>query len=78
MNDFISIFKNDLLELLDKLLKKNIINQSFNSKNISIDYQSKSKKGDISTNIFILLNKEVKDKNFDLNQFLSNELDNLA
>ena len=57
MNDFISILKKDLLSVIDNLINKNIINQSFNKDNLSIDYLSKSKQGDISTNLLLILKK---------------------
>ena len=66
MNDFISIIKKDLLDVIDILINKNIINQSFNKDSLSIDYLSKSKQGDISTNLFILLNSNLNNKNYDL------------
>ena len=50
MNDYISELKKDLLYLLDKLIKQKVIDQSLNKINLSIDYLSKSKQGDISTN----------------------------
>ena len=66
MNDFISILKKDLLSVIDILINKNIINQSFNQDNLSIDYLSKSKQGDVSTNLFILLNSQHNKKNYNL------------
>ena len=51
MNDFISILKKDLFNIIDILINKNIINQYFNKDNLSIDYLSKSKQGDVSTNL---------------------------
>jgi len=77
MSDYLFILKNDLFIIANKLIEKNLINQSFNLSNISIDYQSKSKKGDVSTNLFILLNKNINDKNFNINIFVQNELDDL-
>ena len=66
MNDYISILKKDLLNVIDILIEKNIVNQSFNKNNITIDYLSKSKQGDVSTNLFILLNAELNKKKYDL------------
>ena len=54
MNDYISILKKDLLDVIDNLVKKNIVNQDFKKDNLTIDYLSKSKQGDVSTNLFIL------------------------
>ena len=66
MNDFISELKKDLLYLLDSLIKQKIIDQSLNKTNLSIDYLSKSKQGDISTNLFILLKQHLIDHKHDL------------
>ena len=49
MNDHISILKKDLLDLIDNLIKSNIVNQDFKKDNLTIDYLSKSKQGDVST-----------------------------
>jgi len=66
MNDYISILKKDLLNVIDNLIKRNIVNQNFNKDNLTIDYLSKSKQGDVSTNLFILLNSQLNEKNQDL------------
>ena len=71
MNDLISIFKKDLYKLIDDLKKKKIIND-FNLYSISIDYSSKSKKGDLSTNIFLILNEKKLDKVFNLKDYVAN------
>ena len=66
MNDYISILKKDLLNVIDNLVKSNIVNKTFNKDNLTIDYLSKSKQGDVSTNLFILLNSQLNEKNQDL------------
>ena len=70
MNDYISILKKDLLHVIDILIEKNIVNQSFIKDNLTIDYLSKSKQGDISTNLFILLNSHLNKKNYDLQKIV--------
>ena len=57
MNDYISILKKDLLKFIDKLIDTNIINSSFNKSSFSLDFMSKSKQGDVSTNLLIVLEK---------------------
>ena len=74
MNDYISELKKDLLYLLDKLIKQKVIDQSLNKINFSIDYLSKSKQGDISTNLFILLKNNLIDKNYDLKKNIIEEI----
>ena len=76
MNDLISLFKNDLFQLIKELKDKKIIND-FNKKNISIDYSSKSKQGDLSTNVFLLLNKVHHNTNFDLKEIIIKYLSNI-
>ena len=66
MNDYLSILKNDLLNVIDILIKRNIIIQNFNKNNLTIDYLSKSKQGDVSTNLFILLKSQLIKKKYDL------------
>mgnify|MGYP002035018620 CR=1 FL=1 len=75
MNDYLSIIKKDFIVLAENIIKKNIIDKNFNIDNISIDYNSKSKKGDISTNFLILLRNNLIDKNFDIQDFIYKEID---
>ena len=65
MNDYITEFKKDLNKIINDLIEKNIIND-FNFNKLSIDYSSKSKQGDISTNLFLILLKQNLKKNYDL------------
>ncbi|MDP6784192.1 MAG: arginine--tRNA ligase, partial [Alphaproteobacteria bacterium] len=66
MNDYISILKKDLLDVIDNLIKNNIVNQDFKKDNLTIDYLSKSKQGEVSTNLFILLNSQLNKNDYDL------------
>ena len=36
MNDYISILKKDLLNVIDNLIKRNIVNQNFNKDNLAL------------------------------------------
>ena len=76
MSDLISVFKYDLYKLIRNLQNKKIIND-FNLESISIDYSSKSKKGDLSTNIFLLLIKINLDNKFNLKDYIINYFFNL-
>ena len=76
MNDLISLFKKDLYLLVEDLIDKKFID-TVEKNNISIDFSSKSKKGDLSTNIFLMLSKKCVDKNFDLKTYLLNYFKNL-
>tara|TARA_Y100000590_G_scaffold465757_1_gene638970 strand:- start:610 stop:2355 length:1746 start_codon:yes stop_codon:yes gene_type:complete len=66
MNNYLFKFKEDLFFIIDDLIKNNIIESKFIKSNISIDYLSKSKQGDVSTNLYILLKKHLNDKSFNL------------
>ena len=76
MNDYISILKKDLLNVIDNLIKRNIVNKNFNKDNLAIDYLSKSKQGDVSTNLFILLNSQLNKKNHDLRKNIQENIIN--
>ena len=70
MIDIISLFKNDLNSLIENLQNKNIIS-NFKINNVNIDFSSKSKQGDISTNILLVLNKKNLNKDFNLKNHIS-------
>ncbi len=76
MNDYLSILKKDLLNVIDILIEKNIVNQSFNKDNLTIDYLSKSKQGDVSTNLFILLNSQHNKKDYNLKKIIHENIFN--
>ena len=76
MTNIISLFKNDLYKLIDDLeSKKNIVD--FRKNSISIDYSSKSKQGDLSTNILLILRKKNLNKDFNIESYVFNFLKNL-
>ena len=58
MSDYLSILRKDLITIIEKLIHENILSESFNKSSLSIDYLSKSKKGDVSTNLLIIIRKE--------------------
>ena len=76
MNDYITEFKKDLNKIINDLIKKNIIND-FNFNKLSIDYSSKSKQGDLSTNLFLILLKQNLKKNYDLKDHIFKFLSSL-
>ena len=76
MNDYITEFKKDLNKIINDLIEKNIIND-FNFNKLSIDYSSKSKQGDISTNLFLILLKQNLKKNYDLKDHIFKFLSSL-
>ena len=76
MSDYLSKLKNDLLSVSDHLIKENIIDKSFNKSNFSLDYLSKTKQGEVSTNIFILLKNNLVDKKHDLIKDIKKKISN--
>ncbi len=74
MNDYISILKNDFLKIANDLISSQIIDKNINLQNISIDFNSKSKQGDVSSNFFIFSRKYLFDKNYKLDKKIEEEL----
>ena len=74
MNDHLSIIKEDLIKLAKNIINKNILDNNFNLENISIDYLSKSKQGDISTNLLILIKNNLIEKDYQIEDFLYQEI----
>ena len=57
MNNYIQILLNFFYQYSDELLSNNIISE-INKKQISIDYLSKNKKGDIASNFYLIIKKK--------------------
>ena len=77
MSDHLSLLKKELINLVNELLKDKIISDSFNINALSIDYQSTSRQGDVSTNLLIILNKKKIDTNIDLQSLVIKKLNNI-
>ena len=77
MSDHLSLLKKELINLVNELLKDKIISDSFNINALSIDYQSTSRQGDVSTNLLIILNKKKLDTNIDLQSLVIKKLNNI-
>ena len=77
MGDHLSFLKKDLINVVNDFVKDKIILDSFNINSLSIDYQSTSRQGDVSTNLLIILNKKKIDPNIDLESLLIKKLDNI-
>ena len=73
MSDLITLFKKDLFNLIEDLKNNNIID-NLKLESISIDYSSKSKQGDLSTNILLILLKKNLNKEFDIKKYVYNYL----
>ena len=74
MNNYINYFIHDISKIVDSLIKDSIIKNNFDKSIISVDYSSKSKQGDISSNIVMILNQFLLNKNFDLRNHLLNNI----
>ncbi len=66
MNNYIQILLNFLHKYADELFYNKIIS-NINVNQISIDYLSNNKRGDIASNFFLIINKKIIDKNYDFN-----------
>ncbi len=81
LQDFIKICMNNHIELLfkhfdnyaDNCIKNNLLS-NFNKKSISIDFSSKSRKGDISSNFYLVAVKKIINKTFNLHDELIKEV----
>lgn len=76
MNSHIDLLYDFFSEYVDTCLKKNIFNE-FNKKSISIDFSSKSRQGDISSNFYLVAIKKNIDKKFNLKDNLKSEINKL-
>ena len=69
MSDIVTTFKKDIFNLIYELESKDII-EIIKRESISIDYSSKSRQGDISTNILLILFKRNINKQFDIKEYV--------
>ena len=53
MNDLLSLIKKDLTNLIEKLFNDDVIKNNISNK-LTIDYNSKSKQGDLSSNVLFI------------------------
>ena len=82
--DFIGIYMNNHIDLLytyfnefaDKCIKNNHLD-ALNRKSISIDFSSKSRQGDISSNFYLVAIKKILDKEFNFKDELIAGVHNL-
>ena len=70
MNNYIQQLTNFFFSFSEELMSKNIISE-INQNQISIDYLSKNKKGDIASNFYLIINKKITDKNYDFKNDLN-------
>ena len=77
MNNHIDLLFNYFNEFVDYCIKSNYLDK-FNRKSISIDFSSKSRQGDISSNFYLVAIKKLLDKQFNLKDELLAGINNLS
>jgi len=77
MNNYLFKLKDDLNNIISDLIDKKIINKNFNYSSISLDYLSKSRRGDASSNILILLKQNLKNNEFDITNEIKSQFTKL-
>ena len=77
MNNHIHLLQSFFIDYAIKAEKNNIFNY-VNKKSIGIDFSSKSRKGDISSNFYLVCIKKIKDKKFNFYEDLLNSLNKLG
>ena len=73
MNNHIDELQYFFLKYADNAEKNNILNH-ISKNSISIDFSSKSRQGDISSNFYLVCVKKIKDIKFDLQKDLIKSL----
>ena len=77
MNNHIDLLFNYFNEFVDDCFKMNYLD-NFNRKSISIDFSSKSRQGDVSSNFYLVAIKKILDKQFNLKDELLKGIHNLS
>ena len=77
MNNHIDLLFNYFNKFADTCIQNNYLD-NFNRKSISIDFSSKSRQGDISSNFYLVTIKKILDKQFNLKDELLSGIHNLA
>ncbi len=76
MSNYIQRLLYLLNQYAEELFSKNIITQ-INNKQISIDYLSNNKKGDIASNFFLIIKKKIIDQNYDFEKEFKQKISDL-
>jgi len=76
MNNHIELLHNYFIKYSKDVLNKNLF-ENINTKLISIDFSSKSRRGNISSNFYLVAINKIKDKNFNFKDDLLAGLSNL-
>ncbi len=76
MNNHIELLHNYFIKYSRDSIDKNLF-ENINTKSISIDFSSKSRKGDVSSNFYLVAIKKIKEKNFNFKDDLLKGLSEL-
>ncbi len=76
MNSYIQKLLNFLYTYAEELISDKVISK-INIKQISIDFLSNNKKGDIASNFYLIINKKIIDKNYDFEKNFKTKVLNL-
>ena len=76
MNNHIELLHNYFIKYSREAIDKNLF-ENINTKSISIDFSSKSRKGDVSSNFYLVAIKKIKEKNFNFKDDLLKGLSEL-
>ena len=77
MNNHIELLLNYFNKYADNCVENKLLS-NFNRKSISIDFSSKSRQGDISSNFYLVAIKNILDKKFNLKHELIEDIYNLS
>ena len=77
MNNHIDLLFAYFNKFADTCIQNNYLD-NFNRKSISIDFSSKSRQGDISSNFYLVAIKKILDKKFNLKDELLSGIHNLS
>ena len=73
MNNYIQELLNFFYNFSDELSSNNIISK-INKNQISIDYLSDNKKGDVASNFYLIIKMKIIDKNYDFISHLNEKI----
>ena len=77
MNSYINNLLNFFISFSSELYNNNIISK-INYDQINIDYISKNKQGDVSTNLYLIIKKKIIDKEFNFEKKLDEEIKKIS
>ena len=73
MNNYIQELLNFFYNFSDELSSNNIISK-INKNQISIDYLSDNKKGDVASNFYLIIKRKIINKNYDFISHLNEKI----